>query len=46
MEWKIHVRAAQYADKMGFEYFDGHLRNVSLVFMGWDKLVGHFVLFN
>jgi hypothetical protein len=46
MEWKIRVRAAQYTDKMGFEYFDGHLRNVLLVVVGWDELVGHFVLFN
>jgi hypothetical protein len=46
MEWKICVRAAQYADKVGFEYFDGRLCNVLSVVMGWDELVGHFVLFN
>jgi hypothetical protein len=34
MEWKIRDRAAQYTDKMGFEYFDGRLCNVPLVFVG------------
>jgi hypothetical protein len=46
MEWKTHVRAAQYTDKMGFEQFDGRLRNVPSVAVGWEKLVGHSVLFN
>ncbi len=46
MEWKIRVCAAQYADKIGFEYFDGRLCNVPSVDVGWDELVGCFILFN